>query len=162
MNIHERLAKIETELREACAMLKDESIKFAPNLIKELRKNGYTAITNWEQRNKITDILAWKYGTAVAIRIRDGEEYIDYLIEDLHAIVHEKDPQRQVLRAIIDPASSTIPDETLHAAKNGCIIILPGDTNLTQFPQESNPEKPGEQPGAKPGEQPGDNDYIPF
>jgi hypothetical protein len=150
MNIHERLVKIETELRGSCAKFKDETKRFAQNLIKELRQNGYTAIANWEQRSKIADILAWKYGIAVAMRIRDGEEYIDYLIEDLHAIVHEKDPERPILRAIIDPAFSTTPDEILQTAKNGCITILPGDTCLTQFQKEANPGKPE------------DNDYLPF
>lgn len=148
MKLHERLARLESEVRILCANFKNDA-NITKDLIKELRLYGFLALARWEQNNHCAEILAWKYGTAAAIRFRDGEEYMDYLIEDLNAIIHEKQPERAVLRLIVDPHEVSTPEEIGNARLNGCIVIKPGDLmNSPPLPEPQTTGEPANEEGA--------------
>ena len=137
MKLEERITKIETELRILCDKLKLEISDyrtFKRLLVRELRQNGFIALDDWQQRNHEVDILAWKHGLAVAIRLRQGEEYCTMQVEDLQAVVHENKPDRYVVRVLLHLESAAFPDEVPQVNASGCIYLVPGDLSTNSTP----------------------------
>ncbi|OAM91426.1 hypothetical protein OH491_23555 [Termitidicoccus mucosus] len=133
MKLSDRMKKFEGEIRALADKLKDDTAHektFLRKLIKDMRQTGFIALPDWRQNGYATDILAWKYGVAVAIRLRGaGMDYIMPQLDDLMAVRHENEPERPVLRILIGDLP---PDETETAllAARQVINLLPGDLNL--------------------------------
>ena len=134
MKTETRIRKIEAEIRQLCANIKTivepgETKKFKSALVKELRLSGYIAVEKWEQGDQIIPVLGWKYGTPVAIEIRDGEDYINIFFDGLNAVKFEKNPEYVVGRIIINLEGKNPEDHAL-AKTQGFIWIQPGELDL--------------------------------
>jgi hypothetical protein len=140
MKREEKLTQIEGEIRTLCNRIKDEENPkiLIRNLTKELRQDGYIALNHWKQAGTVIDILAWKYGTAIAINT--SEDDLAKPAEELAKIQYEKESDRPILHFLIQPCPPN-EWETRQLNDLGIISIIPGDMKIST-PPPPNPTPP--------------------
>lgn len=125
MHIDKKIQKLQEEIQILTKINKHQpnTKKLHKALLKAFRENGFLAVEHWEQNNHQINMLMWKMGLPIAIRIQAEEEPTSKAIEDLLAIKNEKDEMSYIMKAIITTDLNT-PQQEKEAAEQEFILWI--------------------------------------